>query len=55
MIDSRSVFFRPSTMASCVGCVVRKSLDGIGKPAGWSRNSNPVCRFLASALSWYVP
>ena len=51
---SRRVFFRPSTMASCIGCEVRKSLDGMGNPAGWSRKSKPVWRFFASALSRYV-
>ena len=55
VIDSRSVFERPSTMASRTGWVGRKSLDGIGKPAGWSRKSKPVVRFCASAFSWYVP
>ena len=49
---SRRVFLRPSTIASHVGCEVRKSLEGIGNPAGWSRKLKPVWRFLASALSW---
>ena len=51
VIDRRSVLNRPSTMASRVRCAWRKSLDGIGKPAGWSRNWKPVLSPFCSAFS----
>ena len=37
VIARRSVLKKPSRMASFVGCEGRNELDGIGKPAGWSR------------------
>ena len=36
VIAKRSVLKNPSTIASCVRWAWRKSLDGIGNPAGWS-------------------